>query len=106
MIVARKALLNCETKEGLVAGCRYLLIRGQSRGIDVRRIRHTQSSRLFRHKLRKFGFAAGNCFTDHDRGIICRTGHKALNRVLDRERLIGLETEFCGWLQGGEGRDL
>jgi len=97
----RKALLDCATKDGLVAGGRNLLLRGQSRGVDVGRVRHSQLSCFQSHEPCELAFAAADRFAHHHRGIIRRPGAQAFDRIVDRNGLIRLEAELGGRLDGG-----
>ena len=55
------------------------------------RARHAQRSCLRGHELREFLFGAADGFSDDYRGIVRRFGHQPFDRVLDFDRLIGLE---------------
>jgi hypothetical protein len=105
LVVAGKPMLNDATQKGLVAGSRYLLFSGQSRGIDVGRARHAQRSSFQGHKLGEFLFAAADGFSDNYRGVVRGFGNKSLYRILNLDGLIDLEPQL-GWvLECRLGRD-
>ena len=101
MEVARKALLERTRENGQVARRGDLLVVGQPRGVAIDRARHAERVGLARHHLGERVFVAADRLGDRDRHVVGRSGHDRLDRILDADRIAGLDAELRRLLRRG-----
>ena len=104
-VIAREAILDRKTKQGLVTRGRNLRGIGQSVRVSVDGPRHTQGAGLARHQLGEFFLGAGKMFGDHDGCVVGGFRHQCLDRILDHQGLTRADAEFGRRLACGVGRN-
>ena len=98
-------MLDGAAEQRLVARGGDLQVGRQARGVDVDRVRHAERDRLAGHQPPEVLLGAAERLGDHRGGVVGRPGDERLERVLDRERLAGLEAELGRRPRGGARRD-
>jgi hypothetical protein len=105
-IVLREVRHDPPAEQRHVARGRELAAVRQPAGVAEGCAAHAERARPLGHGERELVLGLAQRFRDHGRDIVRRLGDQRQDRVLDADRLAGLESQFRGRLAGRAAGDL